>query len=1083
MRKTLIYNFFILLLAFALAMIVPLYFLIDRTSAGIIHELGKVAPLSFEQRLVFTKLIQNVKDNLISMSFYTFVIAFMISLFFGRRLLKPLKELYAAATSIKEGNFEIQVDVSGESELKDVSSAFNGMARALKEKTEELVWKDRYVSMMMDPLWVIGNDDRIIDINPAFTKLFGYERDDVIGYLVYELMDEENEKVMRKQLQFREDGMTSTYELQVISKRGELIPVLITGAPIYNEKNELAGKIGIMKDFRKETALRRALNQANDYQRAIMDSMPDMLVVIDRGFNIQMANKAAQEAADGDFAGMQCYQLFYSRQDNCNTAGGKECPVANVFATGKPHKSVHEHIENGRQVSREVIAFPIKDEAGYVNNVVAIARDVTEKKVFEVEIAQKNKELITLLGISKSLNQSLRSEEIFGGVLEKLVEMTGMDGGSIFFLDEMGRELSCKYHKGLSADFMKESGPFRIGEDVPGRAAATGQTFTTSDLSNDPRAEKSVFRHTGIRACAAFPITGKEKTTGVFVIFSFNPHVFSLEEERILNSVGEMAGMALENIRLYERMRMLFQHQRWRKTEEQKQLLQVASVLTTKLDLKEMLNTALMIVKNTIRADFVWFLEPDQRNNLVLKSAPEGGVPEDTVVYDAGDNSIEGYALEKKEPVIISELQIESDFQISSHLAERKFKTACAIPVYSGDKALAVVSFYCSTFKQPKEEDIFFLQTIASILDVAIERARLYEKTILDKGMSETILESIEDGIITVDPEGGVISMNRTAGELAGLAPSSAIGSKCTELFGGSEENARLNILLLKDLERCMKGEQTQHNITITSGKGMKVPVLLNGFPVKNKDGSSMGVVFAFRNNSRQEEVNRLKSDFIRSISHEFRTPLSAIVGMSEMLLEEQMEKEKEEVYLSTILSEGQRLSDMVSDLLDLATIESGKEILRIKDLDMAGMLSEIKEEFQAPLHKKGASLELRINGQLPAFSGDAEKLKRMLRNIIDNSLTYSNPGCRVEITAAGKNSHIELVIKDNGWGIPPDELNHIGEKFYRARNASNIKGTGLGLSLSKEIIRMHNGKIQIDSKNPGGTTVRLQFPSRRAKR
>lgn len=1076
MRKTFTYNFLIFLLVFAIALIVPIVLLIDQTTKSVITDMEKIAPLSAEQKIIYNRLLHSSKDKLVSMSFYIFVIAFVISLFFGKRLLGPIKELYAGAMSIKEGNFDVNIKVSGEHELKDVVVAFNEMAGALKKKTEELLWKDRYVNMMMDPLWVVDNENVVIDANPAFSKLLGYERDEIIGYPVFEFMDEENEKVVRKQLQFRDKGMTSAYELTLISKQGDSIPVLISGAPIYNENDEIIGKIGIMKDFRKELALRNALNEESDYRRAIMDSLPDTLVVVDRNFNIIMANKSAMESVTGDILSMHCYEAFYSRPMDC-TSEGRECPVLNVFNTGKPSRVVHEIFDQQKALYREVIAYPIKDEAGVVKSAVAALRDITETKRFEDEIAQRNKELTTLLGISKTLNQSLRAEEIFNSVLEKLIELTGMDGGGIFFLDDFGKELACKYYKGLSSDFIKTSGSLRIGEDIPGRVAATGQIFTTSDLPKDHRAEKSIFQHTGIRACATFPIKGKEKTIGVFTIFSFSPHVFSYEEERILSSAGEMTGMAFENVRLYERMRILYQHQKWRRSEEQKQLVEISSVLATHLDTRDMLNKALSIIKHGVRADFVWFLEKDTEGNLVLL-APGDEIPEGTIIYEKGTRCIENHAMEKKEPIVVTELQVETDFKVSEFLSRKNFNTACSIPVYSGDKAFAALSFYSTTFKQPKEEDLFFLNTIASMLDVAIERTKLYEKFIMGKGMSDTILESIEDGIITVDPHGMIIAMNRTAEELSGISIGEALGRACTGLFNATEENQKLNLLFIEGLDESLKGEQTQREATITSMAGTKVPILLNSYPAKDKDGNVVSVVFTLRDTSRQQEVDRLKSDFIRAISHEMRVPLSAIVGMSEMLLDGDLaEPKKKTFYLKTIHEEGLKLSSVISELLDLTAIESGKEVMHMGEMNMEGFLSEMKEEFDPLAARKDSTINLSLKGDFSGFGGDAEKLKRLLRNLIDNSLSYSDPGVAIELSAVAKQGAVEIAVKDTGWGIPEEDLPHVGEKFYRGKNALPAKGKGLGLSFSAGIARMHDGHIRVESTEGVGTTVTVTLP------
>jgi PAS domain S-box-containing protein len=542
--------------------------------------------------------------------------------------------------------------------------------------------------------------------------------------------------------------------------------------------------------------------------------------------------------------------------------------------------------------------------------------------------------------------------------------------------------------------------------------------------------------------------------------------------------VGEIAGMAFENIRLYEKMRLMYQHQKWRKGDEQRKLLELASVLATKLDVKDMLDTAVNMIKQFLRADFAWFLEVDSRGNLVLKSASDSGIPEGTVIYEKGSSCIEWAAIEGKKPVVVPDLASGSGVDLPGHLAGQNFKTACSVPVYSGAEAFAAISFYCSSFRQPKEEDIYFLQTVANIVDVALERARLYDRLMIGKGMSEAIIESMSDGIITTDTNGSVITMNNAALSMARLGQDPA-GTHVAGLFSGSEENDRFGLLLAEGLKETMKGVRLRRETVITGAEGAVVPIVLNAYPARDKEGEVASAVFVLRDMSRHEEVDRLKSEFLRSVSHEFRTPLAAIVGMSEMILDGEVPEEKERIYLETILGEGRKLSGVVSDLLDLAAIEGGKEVLRMEEIDAGALLREIAGEFSPIAQKKGITVKVSTGGPLPV-SGDPGRLKQLLRNLVENSLAYSDSGAVVDLLASREDGLCELTVRDTGWGIPEDDIKHLGEKFYRGKNAASTRGKGLGLSLVKEIVRVHCGALKIESCKGKGTTVRISLPARR---
>lgn len=1075
-KSSLIYTFLLIFLVFSFLVIVPLYLILYQDSDKMIHNIEKIEPLTPEQKAMHDKFKDDVTDSFISLAAYTFVLAFIVSLFFSRKFLMPVRELYKGTREIKEGNLDIRLDVKSEDELGEVTKAFNEMIDTLKKKTHELTMKNIYVNTMLDPLWVVDMDNIIIDVNPAFTRLFGYEGEEVIGVSIFDFLDDENEKIMREQLRKRDEGLSSTYGISIISKKEGDIPVLISGAPII-ENGEIIAKLGIIKDFRAEIALRDALKEEKDHSEAIMDSLVDLLLVIDKDLRIIKANRAAENMAGKDITGQFCHKVLHKLEESCFMLIGMECPVKTVFETGRSYKTVHEHIgADGRMVFHEVMAYPVKSSEGKVIHVVEILKDITERKGFEDEIAQRNKELATLWSISRVLSHSLKAEDIFNSVLERVIDMLSMDGGGIFFLDDAGRELICRYQKGVSEDFMKSAGRMKVGEDIPGRVAVTGQSIFAPDLLTDVRIEKSILKHSGIRGLAVIPIKGKERLLGVFYIFSLSPHIFTPDEERVLLSIGEMTGIAFENIRLYEKMRELYEFQRKRRSEEQKNLLRLSSLLTSTPDIEDMLNSVILSIKDTAKADFVWFLEIDHAGNLYLRTSSMEGYKKGEVIYSNELSSIERYASEKKKPVVFSELTSESRFYISEDLTG--YNTACAIPVYVGDKTLGAFTLYFRGLSGAAEEDIYFFQTIGSILAVAMERTRLYEETILEKGMADIILESITDGIMTVDNYGKVISMNKAVKEMIEI-PLEPVGVSCCDIFRYAPENIGLRWTFGECLDAALSGRTSRRDAELTTKTGKIIPIKISSSPVMNNEGMVSGVVYHIRDVSKEKEIDRIKIEFVRAVSHEFRTPLSAIMGMTEMLRDKEVTGDRENSYLDTILSESKRLSDMVSDLLDVARIEAGKEVFKETDINFRAIIKDIESMLSSTIKKK----EIRFSSAVEdvrGYKGDADKLKQLIGNLLDNSLTYSDGGSSVDITVRSDAEIVEIVVKDSGWGIEEEDLTHVGEKFYRGRYAGKAKGTGLGLSLCKEIAHMHKGELHIESTLGEGTTITVKLPFRR---
>ncbi len=1076
MASRLPYKFLTVLLIFGVVLIVPYSLVTYHNSKHMVDNIDSLRPLTFEQKAVYDSHLDEMTENLISLAFYIFVIAFILSLFFSRAFLLPIRKLYAAAKSIEEGNLDVSLEVSQGDELAEVSKAFNEMAEYLRSKTTELMRKDTYISAMRDPLWVANEDNVLIDINPAFTDLFGYEREEVIGSPIFDFLDEESERVMRDQLRERGKGESSTYEVFIVSKKEGLIPVLISGAPIIDD-GEIVGKIGIIKDFRDERALRDALREEKDFTEAIMHSMSDCMVVIDRDFRIVKANMAAMANAGRDIVGEQCYKIFHSRGEQC-FIHGEACPAMTVFETGRSFKTVHVHQEAGVKVYHDITAYPVRDRNGATKYAVEIIRDVTDTRKLDEEIAQKNRELTALNSISRILSHSLKAEEIFDIILEKVTELTSMDGGGIYLLDELGRNLECKYHSGLSDEFVRTVGRLKLGDDFPGRVAITGQSLVIHDISKSEAGRDSKLRQSGIKGYSCIPIRGKEKMLGVFYIFSFDPHLFTPEEERILNSVSEMMGLAFENIRLYEKMKELYEHQRQRMEDERKNLLGLSSMLSATIEIKSVMEASLSLVKESGQADFVWLLEQDGAGRLNVKSSSERGMSDDAVVYQNDLMTIERAAIESREPVVYSAFNTEVIFHFAEGL--KVYNTACSIPLHVGDKTLGALTLYYKMLKEIKEEDIHFMRTVASILAVALERARLYEDVIIERGMASTILEGIADGVMTIDMYGSVISMNRAAEEIIGILPRTAVGMSRRDLFSYDEENEGLQLKMTECFEEAIKGVPSSGESDLIDIKGKRVPLMFKSAPVRDNRGEIIGVVYVMRDMSREKQLDMLKTEFVKAVSHEFRTPLSSIVGMTEMILDHDVMGDKAKEYLSAILSEGSRLSALVSDVLDVARIESGKEIYTEAEIDFVSLVKNIEESFESIISKKQVEFIADIDAGIKSFRGDEEKLKQMLRNLVDNALTYSDSGKRVSMVVHKQREKVKIVVRDEGWGIPDEDLRHAGEKFYRGIHAIKTTGTGLGLAIAKEIARMHRGELNIKSKPGVGTTVTVTLPFRR---
>ena len=1076
MYKTkLVYRLISLFFVFALLIIIPLSFMILKQVKTIIggdavYSGSGAGPEVYKQFLVL------LFDQLLPYFLYIPLMAFLFSLFFSRKIIASAKELQKGVKSVQEGDLDIKLNIISGDELGEAINAFNEMAAALNKTTLDLLRKEMYINAMLDPLWVLDNESNIVDVNPAFTRLFGYGKEEVVGEPVSDFIEDRIIRRFSKQKEKKEgNGDSSTYELNILAKDGSSVPVLVSASPIRS-RGEIVGEVGILKDFREQARLRSELQQSRDFLENIMDSIEEEeILVIDREYVVAKANKTASKKSGVAVLGEHCYRVAHGSERPCWTEGS-ECPAQTVFLTGRMFRTIHRHQTAAGIRFHEIVASPVRDSGGKVINVIELIRDITDRVTREEEIKRKNRELVALNSISGLLSRSLRPDEIFSRLIEKIVQMLRLDGGMIYLLDESSREFVCRYHQGIPDGFAGKEDNIQLNKDVPGRVAATGRIAIISDMASDRRIESPFIREAGIQGYCAVPIKGKERTLGLFVLFSFTPHSFTPEEEDILNSIGEMTGMAVENIRLYEKMMELYEFQRKRRDEEHAQLLSLSAKLGAETDLGDIIESVLDLLRTFFHAEFVWLLSCDPEGKFILKSSVGPVQGSEKVVYDASVISIEKYAIESEKPLTIADLDAELNFHPDRALAVKDYKAAAAIPMFIGRKPVGVLSLYYLQSRLFRDEELHFLEIIGNILSVSLERADFYTRAIREKELSNTILQSAADGIITIDTEGRILSLNKSFEKIIGFLPEKTLGTPICNIFRFREGNEKFRLFLGESFGAALEGKTVKREAVLVNIFGTQIPVLISSAPIQDSSGHVTGVVNILRDISREKEIDRMKTEIIKSVSHEFRTPLSAIVGMAEMIMNKDIEEDRAMQYLNIIKREGSRLSRMVSELLNIARIESGRESLKLTTVYLSELIRSILDSFEVRIESKEAVVGYEESGFL-TVTGDEEKLKQVLINILDNALTFSDNRCSIEIKAQRREERVEITVSDNGWGIPPEDFPHITERFYRGRHGEKTRGTGLGLSLCDEIMRMHGGKMEIRSKEGEGTRIILELP------
>ena len=221
----------------------------------------------------------------------------------------------------------------------------------------------------------------------------------------------------------------------------------------------------------------------------------------------------------------------------------------------------------------------------------------------------------------------------------------------------------------------------------------------------------------------------------------------------------------------------------------------------------------------------------------------------------------------------------------------------------------------------------------------------------------------------------------------------------------------------------------------------------------------------------------KLKNDFISSVSHELRTPLTAIGGWGETLLSGDLEENEETRRgLTIITNEASRLARMVEELLDFSRMESGSLTMQMERIDIIPDIEDVVFMYMDAIHREGITLEYDEADDLPEIIGDRNRLRQVFLNLLDNAVKHAGDGKRVRVEAYVQAQTMIVSVRDWGPGIPSDELPHVKERFYKG--SSKARGSGIGLAIADEIMKLHGGRLDINSVVGEGTIAVMVLPA-----
>ncbi len=352
---------------------------------------------------------------------------------------------------------------------------------------------------------------------------------------------------------------------------------------------------------------------------------------------------------------------------------------------------------------------------------------------------------------------------------------------------------------------------------------------------------------------------------------------------------------------------------------------------------------------------------------------------------------------------------------------------------------------------------------------------------------AEALFTSIGDGAISTDEFGRITRVNPTAQYLLGYKENELVGTWFPKkVIALNFDDTPVNLIDRPITKAFLTGRPVSDKLYYCRKDGRKLPVAITVSPIL-LGGKPLGAIEVFRDITLEQEVDRMKSEFISLASHQLRTPLSAIKTYTHMLADGYMGdlNTAQKNSLDTIIGASDRMNELISTLLNITRMESGTIAVTMKTVRIDGLAEEVVKELALMAGSKSLTLTSGVTPKAGiAVTTDGLILKEVLTNLISNAIKYTPEKGRVDIRLRKRSGSAIIEITDSGWGIPEFAQDQIFSKFFRAQNIvkRETTGTGLGLYLVKGLVDALGGRVWFTSEEGKGTSFFLSLPLKRPK-
>lgn len=572
---------------------------------------------------------------------------------------------------------------------------------------------------MGDAVSVIGRNFRTIWGNSAFFQLYG----DVVGEHCYEACK-------------RRETVCEVCAVQQVFERGEMVRVRsrsydrkgqafcseVTATPLRDKRGRIVATVEVMRDITEHCRLEEALQASEVKYRIVADNTYDWEFWVSPEGRFLYSSPSCERITGYGASEFEANPDLVSNivhpEDFTSYSAHRHDPEQGVASSELEFRIIRR---DGRERWIGHVCQPVYDSDGTYLGSRGSNRDITERKRAEEEVLHRNKHLLALNAVAEAVNQELDLDSILSNTLDTILDTVGIEAGAIFLLDEAGEELSLRIHRGLSDEFVRQSGIIRVGERVSGQVAQTGEPMLMGNLSDDEVVVSQVVKKEGFDSYLSVPLKSKGVVVGVMAIGSRSWREFTLDQVQLFTAIGNQVGVAVQNAILFGGLS--------RRLQELSTLHEVSTAVAGKLILDEVLQLVMEKAAGLTDAEVtaISLLSSDGQTRVTVGAHGEGSERLQGVEVPAGEG-MHGWVMETRQPAVVDDLGADSRSNVST-VIQLGLTSALIAPLEVKGEIIGCLSAYNKRGRRRfVGDDLGVLATFANQAAIAIEHARLFEE-------------------------------------------------------------------------------------------------------------------------------------------------------------------------------------------------------------------------------------------------------------------------------------------------------------------------------------------------------------------